>query len=68
MAGGCGLLERGCGPRMWWTDCQAKFGPLQLDFYCVKPCKEKMVDLGSVFRPFGGWMGAPGRDGLQGCG
>ena len=57
---------------MWWMDCPAKFGPLQLDFYCVKPCEGKTVDLGGVFCPFGGWMGAPGvlarRDGLQGCG
>ena len=57
---------------MWWMDCRAKFGPLQLDFYCVKPCEGKTVDLGGVFCPFGGWMGAPGvlarRDGLQGCG
>ena len=57
---------------MWWMDCLAKFGPLQLAFYCVKPCKGKTVDLGGVFCPFGDQMGAPGvlagRDGLQGCG
>ena len=27
---------------------------------CVKPCYGKTVDLGGVFRPFGGLMGAPG--------
>ena len=59
-AGGDGLLERGCGPRMWWMDCWGKFGPLQLDSYCVNPCEGKTVDLGGVFCPFGGLMGAPG--------
>ena len=31
-AGGYGLLGHGLGPRMRWMDCQADFGPLQLDF------------------------------------
>ena len=57
---------------MWWMDCWVKFGPLQPDFYCVKPCKGKMVNLGGVFCPFGGLMGAPGvtagGHGLLGCG
>ena len=27
---------------------------------CVKACKGKRANLGGVFRPFGGLMGAPG--------
>ena len=57
---------------MRWMDCLANFGPLQLDFNCVKPCKGKTVDLEGVFYPFGGLMGAPGVTaggyGLLGCG
>ena len=53
---------------MRWMDCLAYFGPLQLDFNCVRPCWGKMVILGGVFCPFGGLIGAPGlmagRDGL----
>ena len=45
---------------MWWKDCLAYFGPLRLDFNCVRPYQGKTVDLGGVFRPFGGLMGAPG--------
>ena len=37
-AEGDGLLEGGIGLRMRWMDCLANFGPLQLDFNCVKPC------------------------------
>ena len=36
-AGGDGPLGRGCGLMMWWMDCLANFGPLRLDFNCVKP-------------------------------
>ena len=57
---------------MWWMDCRAKFGPLQLDFYCVKPCEGKTVDLEGCFLSFWGLDGGPWglgkRDGLQGCG
>ena len=53
-------------------DCLANFGPLLLDSNCVKPNLGKMVDLGSVFRPFGDLMGAlgviAGVDRLMGCG
>ena len=45
---------------MRWLDCLANFGPLQIDFNCMKPCQGKTVDLGGVFRPFWGLMGAPG--------
>ena len=41
-------------------DCLANFVPLQLESNCMKSCWGKMVDLGSVFRPFGDLMGAPG--------
>ena len=41
-------------------DCLANLGPLRLDFTCMKPCYGKAVDLGGVFRPFGGLMGALG--------
>ena len=52
---------------MRWMDCLANFGPLQLDFNCMKPCQGKTVDLGGVFRPFGGLMGTPGvMDGGEG--
>ena len=44
---------------MQWMDCLANFGPLQLDFNCLKPCLGKTVDLGGVFHPFGSLMGAP---------
>ena len=44
---------------MQWMDCLANFGPLQLDFNCMKPCHGKTVDLGGVFRPFGGSDGDP---------
>ena len=40
-------------------DCQTNLGALQPDFKCVKPCLEKTVDLGGVFGPLGGLMGAP---------
>ena len=63
---------------MWWMDCRAKFGPLQLDFYCVKPCKGKTVDLGVFFvllgvgwGPLGSWRGEMASrdvDEAQGCG
>ena len=57
---------------MQWLDCLANFGPVQLDLNSVKPCQGKTVDLGSVFHPFGGLMGAPGlmagADGLLGRG
>ena len=57
---------------MQWLDCLANFGPLQLDFNCVKPCQGITVDLGGVFCPSGGLMGAPGLmaggDSLLGCG
>ena len=50
----------------------ANFGLLQLDFYCVKPCWGKIVDLGGCFLSFWGSDGAPGvtsgGDGLLGCG
>ena len=53
-------------------DCLANFGPLRLDFNCVKPCEGKTVDLGGVFFPFGVLKGAPevtrGGYGLLGCG
>ena len=45
---------------MQLMDCLANLGPLQPDFKCVKPCLEKMVDLGGVFCPLGGLMGVPG--------
>ena len=45
---------------MQWLDCLANFGPLQVDFNCGKPCQGITVDLGGVFRPFGGLMRAPG--------
>ena len=45
---------------MRWMDCLANFGPLQLDFNCLKPSLGKMIDLGGVFHPFGGLIGAPG--------
>ena len=52
-------------------NCLANFGPLQLDFNCVKPCKEEMVDFLSVFCLFGDLMGAlgvtAGVDRLVGC-
>ena len=41
-------------------DCLANFGPLQPDFNYVKPCQGKMVNLGGVFCPYGGLMGALG--------
>ena len=57
---------------MRWMDCLANFGLLQLDLNCVRPCLGKTVDLGGVFCPFGGLMGAPGvtagGDGLLGRG
>ena len=57
---------------MQWLDCLANFGPLRLDFNCVKPCQGITVDLGGVFRPSGGLMGASGLmaggDSLLGCG
>ena len=37
-AGKDGDLRRGLGPRMWWINCLSNFGPLQLDFNCVRPC------------------------------
>ena len=30
------------------------------DSNCLKPCMGKTVDLGGVFHPFGGLIGAPG--------
>ena len=57
---------------MRWMDFLANFWLLGPDFNCVKACKWKMVNLGVVFRPFGGLMGAPGvtagGDGLLGRG
>ena len=57
---------------MRWMDCLANFGPLQLDFNCMKSCQGKIVDLGGVFGPFGKVIGAPwvmaGGDSLLGHG
>ena len=44
---------------MQWMDCLANFGPLRLDFSCVRPCHRKTVDFGGIFRPFGDLMGGP---------
>ena len=44
---------------MGWMGCLANFGPLPLDFNCVKPCQGYRVDLVGVFHRFGGLMGAP---------
>ena len=45
---------------MRWMDCLANFGLLQPDYNCVKPLLGKMVNLGGVFHPHWGLMGAPG--------
>ena len=53
-------------------NCLANFGPLQLNFNCVKPYLEETVDFVSVFCLFGDLMGALGVTALEhrllGCG